>query len=114
MLRVAFILTYLLAAAAAVLLLEGNTGKGELAIAIWAVASILLGWGTGQPVLAVLAFVVVPFAIPLGYPNDYAYSEPLPIWWWVAVLSAFSAGVILLAAFARRIFELRRRPPRSI
>jgi len=107
MLRVACILTYLIGAAAAVILLDSNTGAGEAAIAIWAAASILVGWGTGRPVLAVLAFLAVPFAIPFGYPNAYAYSEPIPIWWSVAVLSFFSAGVILLAAFAKHVVELR-------
>jgi hypothetical protein len=37
---------------------------------------VLLGWGTGRLSLALLAFLAIPF----GYPDDYQYSEPLPIW----------------------------------
>lgn len=79
--RIALVATYLAGAAAAVILLNANSGDGELAIPIWAVASVLLGWGTGQLGFAFLAFLAVPFAVPFGYPDHYQYSEPLPIWW---------------------------------
>ena len=42
MTRIAFIVVYLAGAAAAVILFNANTGAGELAIAIWAIASVLL------------------------------------------------------------------------
>lgn len=113
MARLAFIVTYLAGAAAAVILLNANTGDGEWAIAIWAIVSVLLGWGTGQPSFALLAFLAIPFAIPFGYPDNYQYSEPLPIWWGVAIFTFFSAGLIFLTALVKRTTELRRhrRPP---
>lgn len=46
--RIAVVVTYLAGAAAAVILLNANSGNGELAIAIWAVASALLGWEPGS------------------------------------------------------------------
>ena len=47
MARIAFIVVYLASAAAAVVLLNANIGHGELAIAIWAVASVLLAADAG-------------------------------------------------------------------
>ncbi len=109
--RVAFIVVYLAGAAAAVILLNANTGDGELAVAIWAVASVMLGLGTGQPGFALLALLAIPFAVPFGYPDNYQYSEPNPIWWSAAVLAFFSAGMFFLVALLRRIAELRRHRP---
>jgi hypothetical protein len=100
---------YLAGAAAAVILFNANIGADEGALAIWAIASVLLGWGTGKPALALLAFLAIPYAIPFGAPDNYEFSEPLPIWWTVAVCSLFSAGLIFLAALAKRIIETRRR-----
>jgi hypothetical protein len=111
MTRIAFIVAYLAGAAAAVVLLNANTGDGEWAVAIWAVASVALGLGTGQPGFALLAFLAIPFAVPFGYPDNYQFSEPNPIWWSAAVLAFFSAGIVFFVALVRRIVELRRRRP---
>jgi len=108
MTRIAFIVVYLAGAAAAVILLNANTGDGELAIVIWAVASVLLGWGTGQLAFALLALLSIPFAVPFGYPDHYQFSEPMPIWWSVAFCALFSAGLVLLSALAKLIVETRR------
>ncbi len=105
---IAFVMTYLAGAAAAVALLNANTGHGELAVAIWAVASVLLGWGTGQLGFALLAFLAIPFAVPFGYPDHYQYSEPSPIWWSAAFCAFASAGLICLMAVIKSIVELRR------
>lgn len=105
MARVALVVTYLAGAAAAVILL--NASSGEVAIVIWAVASVLLGWGTGRPFLALLAFLAIPFSIPFGYPDNYPYREPLPIWWSAAIYSLVSAVLIVLTALIRRIVALR-------
>jgi len=100
--------SYLAGAAIAVILLNANSGDGELAIVIWAVASVLLGWGTGQPSFALLALLAIPFAVPFGYPDHYQYSEPLPIWWSAVVLALASAGLVALTALMKRIVDLRR------
>jgi hypothetical protein len=111
--RIAFIVVYLASATAAVVLFNANIGHSGLAIAIWAVASVLLGLGTGQLGFALLAFLAIPFAVPFGYPDHYEYSEPLPIWWGVAIYACFSAGLIFLGAVIKNIVELRRRRPTS-
>jgi hypothetical protein len=109
--RIAYIVAYLAGAAAAVVLLDANIGDGEWAVAIWAIASVILGLGTGRPGFALLAFLAIPFAVPFGYPDNYQFSEPNPIWWSAAVLAFFSAGLIFFVALLRRIAELRRRRP---
>ena len=103
MVRVAFIVSYLGGTAAAVFLLNANNGDEGLAFAIWAVTSLLLGWGTGNLAFALLAFLAIPFAVPFGNPDHYEFSEPLPIWWTVAIASVFSAALILFGALVKRV-----------
>jgi hypothetical protein len=106
--RIAFVVTYLAGAAAAVVLLNANSGNGELAIAIWAVASVLLGWGTGQLGFVFLALLAIPFAVPFGYPDHYQYSEPLPIWWSAMFCAFASAFLIFAGALIKKVVEARR------
>jgi hypothetical protein len=108
MTRIVLVVTYLAATLAVVVLINANTGDGSLPLAIWAIASVLLGLGTGRLSFALLAFLAIPFAIPFGYPDNYQYSEPLPIWWAAGFYGCFSAGLIFLAAIVRRIIESRR------
>jgi hypothetical protein len=96
MTRLAFVGTYLTAVAAAVVLLDANSGHGEMALVIWAVAS------------ALLAALAIPFAVPFGYPDHYQFSEPLPIWWSAAFCALFSACLILLGALIKLIVEAHR------
>ncbi len=106
--RIAFVMTYLAGAAAAVILLNANSGDGELAIAIWSVASVLLGLGTGQLGFAFLALLAIPFAVPFGYPDHYQYSEPLPIWWSAMFCAIASALFIFASALIKKVIEARR------
>lgn len=108
MTRIAFIATYLASAAAAVILLNANSGDGELAIVIWAVASVMLGWGTGQLGFAFLALLAIPFAVPFGYPDHYQYSEPMPIWWSAMFCAFISTCVIFASALVKSGVEARR------
>jgi hypothetical protein len=108
MTRIAFIVTYLAGAAGAVVLLNANSGNGELAIAIWAIASVLLGWGTGQLGFAFLAFLAIPFAVPFGNPDHYQYSEPSPIWWSAMACAFISACLIFASALIKSVVEARR------
>jgi hypothetical protein len=110
--RIAFISAYLVSMAAAVVLLNANVGTVELALAVWAIVSVLLGWGTGQMFFALLAFVAIPFAVPFGYPDNYEFSEPLPIWWDAAICSLLSAGLILIGAIVRLVVNAKK-PRRS-
>jgi hypothetical protein len=110
--RIALISAYLAGMAAAVILFNANVGAEELALVIWAVVSVLLGVGTGQMFFALLAFPAIPFAVPFGYPDNYEFSEPLPIWWDAAVCSLFSAGLIFASAVVRLVLNAKK-PRRS-
>lgn len=108
MTRIAFVVTYL-ASAAAVVLLNANTGNDLLPVAIWAVASGLLGWGTGQPAFALLAFLAIPFSVPFGLPDHAPSHDPLPVWT-SAMYGAFcSSGLIFCTVLIRRFIEIHRR-----
>jgi hypothetical protein len=106
--RIAFIVTYLAGAAAAVVLLNANSGNGELVIMIWAVASVLLGWGTRKLDFAFLALLAIPFAVPFGYPDHYQYSEPMPIWWSTMFCAFISACLIFASALIKNLVEAHR------
>jgi hypothetical protein len=114
MTRIAFVVTYLAGAALAIVLFNANIGHDLLGVVIWAVASVLLGWGTGSLAFALLAFLAIPFAVPFGNPDDYPYSEPLPIWSWAIFLASGSACLIFAAALVKQVFDSRRHQRPSI
>jgi hypothetical protein len=101
-------MTYLAGVVAAVILLNANSGDTELALVIWAVASVLLGWGTGQLGFALLALLAIPFAVPFGNPDHYQFSEPLPIWWAAMFYAPFSACLIFASALIKNVVDARR------
>jgi len=107
MTRIALIMAYLASAAATVIILNAYSGDAGLSIVvdatlvIWAALSALLGWRTGQPGLALLALLAIPFAIPFGYP-DHRFNEAYPVWFSVALYAIASAALIFLTAFYKR------------
>lgn len=109
MLRLAFVIVYLVAMGIGVILIDAGTDLEGWGALIWAVASVALGLGTGRFSFVLLAFLAVPFAVPFGYPNNYEFSEPLPTWFSMVFLSVYSAGLILLSVLANRGVQLYRR-----
>jgi hypothetical protein len=110
--RIVFVAAYLTAAALAVILVNANTENDQLetaAVALWGIASLLLGWGTGQPLWALLVFLVVAFAAPFGVQNPPVYHEAASM----VVIAFFygigSAALIVISAGARIIVDRRRR-----
>jgi hypothetical protein len=62
--RITLVVIYLAAAALTVIVVNAHP-ENELegaALVLWAFASLLLGWGTGQPLWALLVILVVAFA----------------------------------------------------
>lgn len=108
MTRAAFIVTYLAGVTVAIVLLNANSGDDGLALALWMAASLLLGWGTGQLGFALLAFLAIPLAVPFGNPDDYQFSEPVPIWWWVMLCALPSACLIFAGALVKNVVDARR------
>ena len=114
--RTIFVLAYLAAAAFAVVLFDAHTENEQLeivALGFWAIASVALGWGTGQPLWSLLVIAVVAFAVPFGSQNPPVYHEAA-----ITVIYAFyggiaSAALILVSALAR-IFMDRGSLPRPL
>jgi hypothetical protein len=87
---------------------QGN--EGLAAVLAVAAASVLLGWGTGSGWAAVVAWVMVPLALPFGDTNKATGGDDT---YPVALLFIFPAAhstlLILLAAGARTLFDRHRR-----
>lgn len=114
MIRIVLVVAYLIGMVVGVLSLDADNG-GSLAT-IWLFVSVLLGAGTGDFRFTPLSLLAIPIAIPFGLPADTTGDPVFPVWFAAAYLAVFSSGLILLAAFIRRIVEshLRRwRTPRK-
>lgn len=109
--RIALVATYLAAAAFAVIVVNAHT-ENQLegaAVAAWVLASVLLGWGTGQPLWALLVVLVVAFAKPFGAQNPPVYHDAVSMVFVAVVYGVCSAGLIVISALARMVVDRRRR-----
>lgn len=111
--RVALVATYLGAGAFSVICFNANVAyQLELAaVAAWALSSILLGWGTGQPLWALLVVLVVAFAQPFGAQDPPIYHDAVSVVFVTSVYGAGSVGLIVVSALARIIVDGRRSAP---
>lgn len=110
--RVVLVAIYLVGMVLAVIAVD--TGDDGWLSALWVVASVLLGAGTGDLRFALLSLLAIPIAIPFGLPAD-TYSDPvLPVWTVAPALAMFSAGLILLSVLIRRFVESRLRRRRAL
>jgi hypothetical protein len=105
--RVVLVAIYLAGMVFAVISVD--TGDDGWRAALWVVASVLLGAGTGDFRYSYLSFAAIPIAIPFGLPADTSGDPVLPVWTIAPALTMFSAGLIMLAAFLRRFIESRLR-----
>jgi hypothetical protein len=106
MTRSVLVVTYLIGLVLAVVALD-LSNEGWWA-AIWIIASVVLGAGTGDFRLAVLSLLAIPVAVPFGLPANTEADPVLPVWVGAAPLAACSSVLILIGAFMRRIVESRR------
>jgi hypothetical protein len=111
--RIVLISLYLAAAAVAVILINADTANASTALALLGMASLLLGGGTGQPLLGLLAFLAVPFALPFGLADKHLGSDPPLVGWLVFFYGFGSAILIMLAALTRMVVDARRRERRQ-
>jgi hypothetical protein len=111
--RFGLVVAYLAAAALTIVLVDAHSEKEQLelvALALWALASLLLGWGTGQPGWALLVLAVIAFAVPFGSQDPPVYHEAALM---VVVAGSYgivSAGLIVASALARLVADRGRRP----
>ncbi|HEY6729538.1 MAG TPA: hypothetical protein VI039_00770 [Solirubrobacterales bacterium] len=111
MARIALVVTYLLGMVFAIISMDA--GDDGWLSALWVVASVLLGAGTGDYRFALLSLLAIPIAIPFGLPADQ-YSDPvLPVWTGALALAPISSALVLFGAFLRRIVEARLRRRRT-
>jgi hypothetical protein len=110
--RIAFVVVYLAAAALAVIVSNAHTENAleSAAVVLWGLASLLLGWGTGQPLWSLLVFLVVAFAVPFGDQDPPVYHEAASMVVFAGFYGIGSAALIAVSAVARMIANRRRRP----
>jgi hypothetical protein len=113
--RIIFVLAYLAAAAFAVVLFDAHAENDQLeivALGLWAIASVVLGWGTGQPLWSLLVIAVVAFALPLGSQNPPIYHEAAITVIYASLVGIASAALILISALARILVDRRSVSPK--
>lgn len=105
--RIVFVVACLGTAALAVIVFNAhpeNALEGA-ALVLWGLASLSLGWGTGQPLWSLLVFVVGAFSAPFGSQDPPVYHEAATI----VVLAGFygigSAALIAVSAVARMVAD---------
>ena len=100
------VVAYLAVAAAWVyLFLDSGFLEGDdlwwLVTAGFAVAHVALGFLVGRWPVVLLPLVLVPLAIPAGYPQSMF--EPPPVWWTQAMLVQFEVALVALGLGVRTV-----------
>ena len=106
--RFPLLLIYAAATVVAIVLFNANAENDWLAIAVWWVASVLLGWASRTPALALLAFLAIPIAIPFGHANEHLGSDAPWVPLFAAAGAVVSALLIALSAFAARRVSVKQ------
>jgi hypothetical protein len=101
---------YIAAAVAALVVVNGDQNDLPLAAGVVAAASLALGWGTGSGWGVVLAWFLVPLALPFGETNRFTGGGDPDAMVLLAVLAAVVSTVLILAAAGARVLYNRRHP----
>lgn len=99
---------YVAALIAGVLLFNADAENNWTAFAIWAVASVMVGWGLARWSAALLPSLSIPIAVPFGYADEYLGSDAPYVWWFAVVAGVAAAALILAATGARKLYNRRR------
>jgi hypothetical protein len=83
-------------------------GRGP-GMVLLASASVALGLATRSWAAAAVSLLLVPLALPFGYPNDYSLPDPLPVWFSAAIWTPLSAILILVGAWIGELLARRGR-----
>lgn len=102
---------YLGVAALTIVVFDANmaTEMETAATIAWAVVSVMLGWGTAQPLWALLVALVIAFAMPFGLQEPPIYHDAVSMVYVAVVYGACSAVLIVVSAVARMLLDWRRR-----
>jgi hypothetical protein len=82
----------------------------EATAALWALSSLLLGWGTRQPLWALLVFLVVAFASFFGVQDPPVYHEAASMVIFAGFFGIVSAALVVISALVAMAVKHLRRP----
>ncbi len=104
---------YVAAAVAALVIVNADQSHWPIAAGILGAAALALGWGTGSGWGAVVAWLLIPLALPFGQANQFDGGGETNAMVLLALVSAaISAVLILVAGGARVLFDRYRPRPR--
>jgi hypothetical protein len=105
---------YVAAALVALVIVNADQGDWRPALGIVGLAALALGWGTASAWGAVVAWLMVPFALVFGEANQNSgMGETDAVVLLAVAAAAISTALIVLAAGARHLFnrlQSRARP----
>jgi hypothetical protein len=103
---------YVAAALAALVIVNADQGDWRAAAGIVGAAALVLGWGTASAWGAVVAWFLVPFALPFGEANQFSGGGDTASIVLLAVASAAISTVLITVAAGTRLL-LNRHQPRA-
>ncbi len=101
---------YVAVAAVALVIVNADQSDAPAAACIMAAAALALGWGTGSGWGVVVAWFLVPLALPFGDTNQFVGgdgTDPVAL---LAVVAAVISTALILGAAGARILYNRHRP----
>jgi hypothetical protein len=105
---------YVAAALAALVAVNADQINSRAALGLVAAVSLLVGWGTRSGWGAVVAWMMIPLALPFGYANTFNGGGDTDLMVLLAIVSAaVSTALILASAGARILYERRHASGRA-
>ena len=101
---------YAAAAVAALVILNADQSDAPAAAGVMAAAALALGWGTGSGWGVVVAWFMVPLALPFGDTNQFVGGDSTDPVVLLAVVSTVISTVLILAAAGARVVYNPHRP----
>ena len=98
---------YIAAAVAALVVVNGDQNNLPVAAGVVAAASLALGWGTGSGWGVVLAWLLIPLALPFGDTNRFTGGDGTDAVVLLALAAAAVSTVLILAAAGARVLYNR-------
>ena len=98
---------YIAAAVAALVVINADQNNLPVAVGVVAAASLALGWGTGSGWGVVVAWFLIPLALPFGDSNRFTGggdTDPVVL---LAVVAAAVSTLLILAAGGARVLYNR-------
>ena len=101
---------YVAAAVVALVIVNADQSDAPAAVGIIAAAALALGWGTGSGWGVVVAWILIPLALPFGDTNQFVGGDSTDSVALLAVASAMISTVLILLAGGARVLYNRHRP----